>query len=69
MRFDIYGRFLIEVLREDERWVVYRIDQGRRLALHDLMVPPDIPPAEIPRWLDDLLHESAVTGKTIRLLE
>jgi hypothetical protein len=69
MKFDVYGRFLIDVNRENDGWTVRLIDQGRRLVLHDLAIPSEVPADQVPRWLEDLLHESALPGRTIRRLE
>jgi hypothetical protein len=69
MKFDIYGCFFIEVIRESGNWVVYRIDQGRRLKLVDPVIPADSPADDIPRWLEDFLHESALPGRKIKLIK
>ena len=69
MKFDVYGRFTLEVLREHGRWSVYRLALGKRTPLHDVVIPPDVEPHEVVRYLDDVFHESARPGKTIRLLE
>jgi hypothetical protein len=69
MKFDVYGRFLIDVSREKDGWIVRRIDQGKRMALPDLAIPSDVPADQVPRWLEDLLHESASPGRTIRRIE
>ncbi len=69
MQFDIYGRFFIEVIRESGSWRIYRIDQGRRLRMDDLVIPDSTPVENISRCLEDLLHECALPGRTIRLLD
>jgi hypothetical protein len=67
--FDVYGRFRIEVLREDGRWVLRRLEPGRRMILRDLVIPDDTPAEQIPRVLEDLLHEFAAPDRRIRPLE
>ena len=69
MKFDVYGRFFVEVVRESDAWVVYRIDPGRRMRLQDLVLPADAPAESVPRWLEDLLHEYALPDRTIRPIE
>ena len=32
MKFDVYGRFQIEVRREGDRWVAYRSALGKRTS-------------------------------------
>jgi hypothetical protein len=69
MKYDIYGRFFVEVTRESDRWVVYRIDQGRRLRKNDLVIPAEAEVDDLPRWLEDLLHEYALPDRTIKKIE
>lgn len=69
MKFDIYGRYLLEVIREDESWVVYRVDNGMRRTEFDIVIPSSIRAGEIPTYLDDLLHELAHPGATIRHID
>jgi hypothetical protein len=69
MKFDVYGRFQVEVLRENDGWVLRRVEQGRRLVLEDWIIPPDVPADQISRWLEDLLHEFASPDRMIRRLD
>jgi len=39
MKFDVYGRFQVEVAREGERWVAYRLEPGKRTKLNELAIP------------------------------
>ena len=68
MKFDVYGRFQLEVLREGGQWVVYRLAPGKRVRATDLIIPSEVEPNEIATFLDDLLHEGAVPGKHVQLL-
>lgn len=67
MKFDVYGRFQLEVVREKGQWVVYRLGIGKR-ARADFVIPPWVAPGEIATYLDDLLHESAGPDQRVRLL-
>jgi hypothetical protein len=66
LRFDIYGRYQLEVIREGDSWKIYSPGVGTRAPVHSLVVPPEAQPHEIEMWLDDLLHELAEPGRTIR---
>ncbi len=65
MVFDIYGRYRLEVLREDGRWAVYRLDSGRRRSFSDFAIPSDLREDQIAGYLDDMLHEAAGPGAAI----
>ncbi len=66
MKFDIYGRYRLEVIRRHESWVVNRVDNGKRRKEFDIVIPSSMRAEEIPTYLDDLLHELAHPGATIR---
>jgi hypothetical protein len=68
MKFDIYGRFEVEVLRENDRWVVYRVGLGVRSRDDGVIIPPSLQSGEIAIYLDDLFHELAGRGQTVRIL-
>jgi hypothetical protein len=65
MKFNIYGRFQVEVRRENEAWIVYRAELGKRTRLHEVIVPPDLAAEEIATYLDDVFHEYAGIGQTV----
>lgn len=69
MKFDVYGRFQIEVAREADRWVAYRIAPGKRTRITDLAIPGEIEtPQELARYLDDLYHEAARPGQSVSVI-
>ena len=68
MKFDIYGRFQLEVLRENDAWGVYRLAPGTRERDTDLVIPASVEPDELAAYLDDLFHELARPGQTVVLL-
>ena len=68
MRFDIYGRFQLEVLRENNSWVVYRTGLGTRARDNGVVIPNSLAPTEIAIFLDDLFHELCGPGQMIRLV-
>jgi hypothetical protein len=69
MRDDIYGRYVLDVAREGEAWVMYRVDGGRRRAVRDFAIPSSLQPEEIAVYLDDMLHEGARPGAAVRRLD
>lgn len=65
MRYDVYGRFRIEVRREGDRWVAYRLGEGVRRLDPDVQLPPETSAEEVRRALEDVFHEFASPGRTI----
>lgn len=48
------------VERRDGAWSLYALSgDGKRRAVHDVAVPPDLEESELLAWLADILHESA----------
>lgn len=69
MRFDIYGRQQLDVVREGERWKVYEVSAGTRVLRNDVIIPPDVDEAELSTLLDDLFHELGRPGQTVNRLD
>jgi hypothetical protein len=65
MKFNLYGRFQIEVRREHAAWIAYRAELGKRTRLDDVVIPPDMAPDEIAIYLDDVFHEYARSGERV----
>lgn len=65
MKFDVYGRFTIEVVREGDAWVAYMIEPGKRIKMPEIGIPGILEPSEIAMFLDDLFHEKSRPGQTI----
>jgi len=68
LRFSIYGRFTLEVRRENDAWVVYRGDLGKRSRIDDLAIPGDLPAEQLASYLDAFYHEYAEPGRQVELL-
>ena len=69
MKFDIYGRFELEVLRESDGWVAYRIGLGIRSPESDVVIPSSLEAQEVAVYLDDLFQRAlAGPGQKIRPL-
>ncbi len=68
MMFNIYGRFQLEVRRENESWVVFRVEMGKRARLNDVVIPSDMEADDIAIYLDDIFHEFAGIGQCVELM-
>ena len=68
LRFNVYGRFKLEVRRENNTWVAYRADLGKRSRVDDLAIPGDLPAEELVSYLDAFYHEYAEPGQHVQLL-
>ncbi|MES2153119.1 MAG: hypothetical protein V4508_25345 [Pseudomonadota bacterium] len=65
MKFNIYGRFQVDVRREGDAWVVFRIEDGKRAKMHDIVVPESFANDDIATYLDDIFHEFAGLGQGV----
>jgi hypothetical protein len=65
VKFNVYGRFQVEVERDHDRWVAYRVSLGKRSALQELAIPGDLSREEIPTYLDAFFHELAGPGQSV----
>lgn len=65
MKFDVYGRFTLEVVRENDQWRVYRLSPGKRVPEPGIVLPANLDRAEIGQALDDLFHELARPGESV----
>jgi hypothetical protein len=68
MKFDVYGRFQVEILRESDSWIAYRTGLGMRSRDCSIAIPDSLAPEEIAGYLDDLFHELCGPGRTIRVM-
>ncbi len=66
MRFNVYGRYELDVERRNNGWVVYRCGAGKRREDPSIFIPSGIPEHEIVGFLEDLLHEEGHPGGAIR---
>ncbi|MDU7369717.1 MAG: hypothetical protein E7L08_02510 [Klebsiella michiganensis] len=69
--YDVFGRH-IGVQRQGERWLLFRVVLNERKCspLRGIIIPDDLPEAEIPCWLGDIFHEAASPcHPDVRLME
>ncbi|MCY1208203.1 hypothetical protein D9M72_198220 [compost metagenome] len=65
MKFDIYGRFQLDIHREGGAWAAYHSVAGKRVPASDLAIPPEMSADELAEYLDDIYHELAGPGDRI----
>jgi GNAT superfamily N-acetyltransferase len=68
MKFNIYGRFQVDVQRVGGAWEVYRLDFGKRVPMEEIVIPPTLEEDEIAIYLDDIFHELAGFGQSVELM-
>jgi hypothetical protein len=68
MKFNIYGRFQVDVRRENDTWVVYRSELGKRTVLNDVVIPQDLAADDLATYLDDVFHEFARLGEQVEVM-
>jgi len=66
LRFDVYGRFRLEVVRDADAWEVYQLGTGTRARDVSVLIPSELPADEIASYLDDLFHELGGPGQSVR---
>jgi hypothetical protein len=73
MRLDIYGQFVVNVVRPDGGW-----SKGRQVAVieapgapceADLLIPNDLSDRDLERYVADKFRAFAKSGKAIRRLD
>jgi hypothetical protein len=69
MRLDVYGRFVLDVVRDGDRWVAFYVGEGKRRRAPDVVLPPDATEGEVLDYLEVLFHEAARPGHLIRRLD
>lgn len=65
MKFNIYDRFVIEIIRKEKRWVAFRIGDGYKVPEANLILPHDLDEEELITFIEDIFHEFARPGKSI----
>jgi len=68
MKFNIYGRFQVDVRRENESWVVYRSELGKRTRMNDVVIPSNLVVQDLATYLDDIFHEFAKFGENVKVM-
>ena len=66
MKFDIYGKFQLQIEWEQGQWQIYKLGNGYRIPVHDIVIPSTVSPEDLTSFLDDILHEAATPGTKVR---
>jgi hypothetical protein len=69
MKFSIYDRFVVEIIRKEKRWIAFRIGEGVKVPERNLIVPQDLEESELITFIEDMFHEYAQPDKSIEILE
>ena len=65
LRFDVYGQFFIDMVRESGWWKAYRLGvDGKRLDT-GIVISGDIPKDALADWLDVYFHELSRPGTRV----
>ncbi len=67
--FDVYGQYRLHLERHEGGWRVMRVGADGKRGLLDLAIPPDLPESRLAEFLDDLLHEGARPGESVRRVQ
>ncbi len=60
MKFDIYGKKVLEVVRCDGVWLTFYLgNAGVKRVADDIHIPPEVEEGELESYIDDLFHEYA----------
>ena len=68
MKFNMYGRFQIDVRRENDAWIAYRSELGKRTRLNDVVIPAHLVAQDLATYLDDIFHEFARLGENVEVM-
>lgn len=66
MKFDVYGRFEIEVLPEPAGWVAYRLGPGMRHRDYDIVFASSVVEDDMEGLLDEMFSDLAVPGQRVK---
>ena len=69
MKFNIYDRFVLEIIRKEKRWIAFRIGEGVKMPESNLIVPQDLEESDLIIFVEDIFHELAQPGKSIEILD
>ena len=70
MKLNVYGQ-LVEIIRKDEKWIVFYLgNEGKKRLAQDMVIPNKIKKDALTEYLSDLCHEWSRPGNSkVRLLK
>lgn len=69
MKIDVYGRFQLDIQREKDHWVIYKLGLGTRIKMSNIVIPAEVSAEELVVYVDDLFHELSDPGELVRILK
>jgi hypothetical protein len=71
MKFAVFGKMDIDVVREEGQWIAYRLGgEGKKRKLHDLKFPSSLTEAELLGYVEDVYHEWASSKyQSVKLID
>ncbi len=70
IRIDVYGRFIVDVIRKQGRWSVFRVSgDGKRSVLHDLPLTDDADTDDVVSAVEAAFHELATADTDLEVLD
>lgn len=59
MKLNVFGK-KVEIIRNNNEWITYYCgNEGKNRKTHDILLPANLPKAELVEYISDLCHESA----------
>lgn len=60
MKFNVFGRKVIEVVRQSNQWRAFDLgNEGKKRLVQDLVIPATLSEQEVQGYLADTYHELA----------
>jgi hypothetical protein len=65
MKFDVFGKKLVEVSRIDGAWQAFYVgNEGKKREAKDIVIPSSIAESDIKEYIADLFHELATVSNS-----
>jgi len=64
-KFNVFGKFVLDVRREDDQWRPYLAGEGKRRPAN-IHIPDDLADGDLAVFLEDLFHESGTPDTEVR---
>ncbi|WP_119394907.1 DUF7661 family protein [Salinibius halmophilus] len=59
MKFDIYGKKVLQVIRKNGEWLAFYSGDGIKRKTDDIYIPASIAENELEEYIGDVFHEWA----------
>jgi hypothetical protein len=58
VKLNVFGK-LVEIIRENDQWILYSLGEGKKRRENDFAIPPDLSESEVVTYMADIFHEFA----------